>query len=399
MSGRGRGIASTPLTDAVHPKVKPISATASDAVPEGEANIQTLCGPAGGNLTAIAEGRCRDRSQKVHGSSYALGLASRPRLPFAVSLTLWSLLTADIPRVEVGASPDAGCSSGVPVSAAWVVPAQGQEQGREEDNRWRVTFRPSLTVPPYDGALWVELRDPTGSLRLSRNVPAPRSLTCDDLAEAVVVMVERYFADIRWTNGKPAAPDGVVRAAAPAAAAAPARAVVERLRVSVGPAVSGGRAWAVRAAIDGRLRVAGPIVVAVGTFLPGETASEPIGASARADLEGWAARLSLAYARRLTHRLAVEGGADGLFSLESGSTAGSNIDASKDRRLVVAAGPALLLSVRLSPRWALLADVAAHVGIGGSEFTVTEGAETRYVLNIPRIRALASLRLAFVAWD
>jgi hypothetical protein len=100
----------------------------------------------------------------------------------------------------------------------------------------------------------------------------------------------------------------------------------------------------------------------------------------------------------LTHRLALEGGADGLLSLESGRTAG-DLDVGNNRRLVVAAGPALLLSVRLGPRWSLLADVAAHVSIGGSEFTVTEGAETRYVLKIPRMRALASVRLAFVAWD
>lgn len=300
-----------------------------------------------------------------------------------LTLLLFSASPPTQPELTVEAvGIEARCPS--PEEATSALELHGIFTARGAGPRWTLSYRPEAAGPA--GALEVSLLDPQGNLRLRRSVTVSQS-PCADVAAVFAAIVERFFVEIGWTAGTPLPTTAAVERAPPS---------VGRARLSVGPSFLSGDTRPLRAAVDVRVRVAGPLVLALGTFVPGDAASADLGNGARAERTGWPLRAGVAFAADLGPRFALEAGADSLWSYETGRTFGAP-RTGQAQRLVVDVGAGVVGSLRLGRRWWLLADAAGFRAIG-SEFAVTVDGTSQRVLVIPAWRFVASVRLGFALW-
>lgn len=299
---------------------------------------------------------------------------------FFLATLLLSQPLAGVPGLTIEPQgPEPRCPSAVEVSAA--LQAHGLATG-VSGGGWTLSYGADAST------VHLRLRDPAGRAQLDRSVALSRS-ACADVASLFAAIVERYFVQIGWTAGTP------LPSAAADVASVPAR-PLERLRVSAGPALLTGDDRKLRAAVDVRWRIVGPLVLALGTFAPGDRAAMELPAEASAERTGWPVRFGAGLGRSFGERFAIEAGADTLWSDETGRTVRAPSTGSA-RRLVVDLGASVAASLRLASRWHLVADAAGWRALG-SEFAVQMDGGSRRVLTIPSWRFVASLRLAFVIW-
>jgi hypothetical protein len=175
----------------------------------------------------------------------------------------------------------------------------------------------------------------------------------------------------------PAAPPAV--AAAPQAASVPGG---PRLVLAAG--VAGGvdaSAWA-RPRISARVRLVGPVHLGVASELPGRSRTQPAGAG-EARLSSWPVSLSVPLVRRWP-RLELEAGPEVVVTLDFAESRAVSRPASQ-QRTTLAIGAGVALAIPLTGRWRLLAGLAGHRGVLGSELVFND---TSVVLPIPRWRGL-----------
>jgi hypothetical protein len=253
------------------------------------------------------------------------------------------------------------------------------------------------TLGYTDGAtaLDLELRDPQGAVRLQRRLPLASG--CAGAADAVAIVLERYFRDIGWNAGAP--PATVSRPGGPQAHPPPGSglreepATLPRLSLSVGPALWRSYDWALRVGADVRVRVAGPVEVSAAVLLPGHTLSEPLDDPAqRAQTAGVPLRAAV-HAATLVGRTELRGGPELLFMRESARTQGIAVTGSAGRSMF-GLGLGLATAAPLARGFRLVAQVAVYRTWGG-ELTVTRAGEERAVLPLPGWQGILSLGVGY----
>ncbi len=310
-------------------------------------------------------------------------------------------MTSAVPAVSVVVEPGVDCPGPAAVERALAELGSADGRPRERSDGWTLRLQRA-----GDGVRLI-LRDPKGTEVLARALAAgpPR---CQSAAEAVAIIVERYFRDVAWAVDPGRAGPGLpARAGAPAAIAEsgpeaapppppPARAFFspdDRLAVSIGAALWT-RQSGVGAVLALRLRVAGPIGVGLGTILPPFRSEQALPMSdGRVQTTGVPviARISAAGRRG---PIGVTLGLDALMTIERGASEQIASPASA-ARVVFAAGLGLGSSLALRPRMRLSVDAAAFRTLLGRSFVV--GGIDGPVLEPPAWQALFGLRLEWIA--
>jgi hypothetical protein len=305
-----------------------------------------------------------------------------PRMPPPIAVAL--LFAVAGPPIELRPeAPDAGCPRAAEVSTA----LRAHVAARASERAWALSYATS-TSETGERTLRLELLDATGVVRLRRQLAVSPD-GCGDAAEAVALVVERYFTGIGWTAGSPPATP------APATAAEiPPSPVVRRPRLVVlaGPALLLDGAATLRAAIDLRWNPFGPVTVGAGVLLPGRSRDETKD-SAHVHAAAWPARVSLLAGRAFGPRFALDGGLDGYLALESASADG--IATAKDgRRLVANLGLAAVGTWRFAPRWQIAVEAGGYRHFGPA-FEVEVRGQLQPVLQVPNWQAAIMARLGF----
>jgi hypothetical protein len=248
------------------------------------------------------------------------------------------------------------------------------------DEGWHLAYRAR-----GDG-IELELRDQRGGLHLHRQV-AGGGGDCQALAEAIALIVDRFFEDLGWTSGRPlpAPAENVATTAG-----APARPV---LAVSV---EGGGGVWTRRQNIAtgvAGVRIArGLFEGALHVLGPGADDRQPITTAGAAALTTWGLALSAAVGRQ-KDRTRLRVGPVGLVSLEWAHSQGIPVTKQTSGR-TVALGLHAGGAWTLSPHWALDVEGWGTRQVAGDRFVVT--GVMGPVLAPPRFQAAAFLAVAYV---
>jgi hypothetical protein len=245
----------------------------------------------------------------------------------------------------------------------------------------------SLAYAETPGRLSVVLRAPDGGVRLTRTIDLGGS--CAEAAEALAVMVARYFEELGW-----AAPARLPPPPGPG----PPRLILAgpappRLILAAGPAGWAHAGWRLRGEADARLRLVGPLWLGLGALLPGMSRTETLGPG-RAALQGWGFRASPLLSLVAAPRWRVGGGPEVLLTLESARSEGIAVPAS-DSRVGVGLGLGTHASFSFTARWQGRLEAAVHRTFG-SEFSVRTGGGARRVLELPTWQAIVALKVAAV---
>jgi hypothetical protein len=250
---------------------------------------------------------------------------------------------------------------------------------------WRLSY--AVTAPsaaPGQRDIRIALAPPAGEPRLRRAL----RIGVDDCAagaEAVAVVVEEYFRGVGWTRGQ-ALPSPAIAASAPppiAARSAP------RLLLVAGAAGGYDRSGWLRARLGARVRVAGPLHVALTADLPGRSRTEPAGGG-EARLSSWPGTLALPLVLRRSP-LELEAGPELGAALERAETREVSRGAAQSRT-TLAIGLGAGAALQLAPRWRLVVGVSGQRAVLGSEFVFNQSTQ---VLAIPRWRVLAHVALGW----
>jgi hypothetical protein len=285
--------------------------------------------------------------------------------------SLAALLLAVAPPWRVEVSPVVACPDRVMVERAL------ERRGPPARPGWRVQLDGA-----GEGTLRLILRQPAGEAALERELHR-QGTGCESAADAVAVVVERYFRELDWSA--PPAPATVV--AAPPSP--PRRENLARALLLLGPMVRDG---SLAAALELRLRVAGPLHVGLGGALPAATTSEALpGGEAR--LSRWPFLLR-ALGETRGNRWALSGGLDGVIGFERGTTRGIAQPSSRTR-WTVAAGAVAGVAWLPAPRLRVAAEVGLDRLLAGNDFQV-EGYGR--VLAPPPWQGMAALRLGWALW-
>lgn len=317
--------------------------------------------------------------------------------------------TTDIPPVSVVNAPGLDCPQTAAVDRA-LAGARGprspgaQPQQPGPGDVW------TLAVEPAAGAqVRVSLRDPAGAT-VSR-VLAAQPPGCESTAEAIAIVVERYFRDIAWTPPEarrtvaPGSPSTSSTTTPPATAIAvvantapPPRLFSDppRFALGAGPAFWT-RTGTLAVGLDARLRVAGPVLVGLGVLLPPFRSDENLPTAAgqpqaRAHIWGIPilARAAVAGTRG---RFGGTAGIEALVTVEQGESQGIASPA-RESRTVMATGVAVGGSVALGARARIAADLAGYRAALGRSFQVGGLADS--VLEPPAWQAVFALRLEMI---
>jgi hypothetical protein len=339
-----------------------------------------------------------------------------------LAAVLLALLALDL---RIAAAPDA-CPARADVAAALAarLPA-GAAVG------WTLSLAP---IAGGERALLLELTDPRGVPRLARTL-AGGEATCRSLADAVALVLERYFSELgsgeeadaaavrapapppaaATRPGAAASPVQTSHAGAPAptagatsagaaaptvgatsaGAAAPAPAP-RPPRLEAIAAVGGGRDAEIgpRASLELRALLLGRVEVGVGVGLPA-TRIEPIaGGVGSARLTAWPLRFSAGAPFSLDGGRALVIAADALIRVEAARTEGIPRVAERSRT-ILGLGVSIAAMQRLSRRFRVGVELAAH-GDAGPTFVI-KGADgnDHEVLKVPSWDVLASVRVGF----
>jgi hypothetical protein len=292
--------------------------------------------------------------------------------------------------LEVEVAPGLDCPTAAAVERSLERRVAGAAPG------WRVVLDEAGEAP--GGAVRLRLQQPGGAAVLERvlKMESPR---CETGAEAVAVVVERYFRQLIWSPPPSALPEregaAAVVATAPAASGtAPGdRGPAPRVVVLIGPMLSTVGPDPVGGAAELRVRLAGPFHAGLGLLFPRVTAVEALPAGGSASLRAWPFMLR-ALAERTRGSWAVLAGLDAVLSVEHGSST-QIARPSEASRLMLAAGGSLGLAWLPTRRLRIAAEAGVARLLLGNDFDV-EGHGR--VLGPPTWQGRMALRLGWTVW-
>jgi len=249
------------------------------------------------------------------------------------------------------------------------------------------------------------MRDPSGATVMVRGL-AVFPTRCEIAAQAMAIIVERYFRDLVVAADVPpppavpepaelAAPVGNVDAQVTAGPAPTGFDSPPRWTVGLGPAY-----WTrldnVRFGLDARVRVGRGVVLGVGTLVPWFTFDQTVNASTgRAALTGMPIIGQLALGGR-RGRWGGSVGLQALVSFEKGHTEGLPSTATA-WRTVLATGPVIGGAVDLGTRLRIAADASLDRAVLGRSYQV--GGVAGNVLEPPAWQALFAVRLEWAIFQ
>ncbi len=245
---------------------------------------------------------------------------------------------------------------------------------------WRIAYWASGDV------LQLELRDQGGGLFLQRQVTGGAG-DCQALADAIALIVDRFFAGLGWSAGRPlpVSDQTIVRAApTPVVAGAPLVMSVEggaglwTRRQNVGTGVFGVRV--ARRSIEAALHVLGP----------GTQSRQDLSSGGQAVVSTWGLALSAALGGPVGP-LRLHGGPVAVISREWAHS--QNIPVTNDNTgTTLAVGLAAGGGWALSPHWRVAVEGWGSRTIAGDRFVITGLGP---VLAPPRLQATAFAALAY----
>jgi hypothetical protein len=323
-------------------------------------------------------------------------------LPFLIAIGAVGT-AGDLPPVSVVNAPGLDCPQAVAVDRALA-----GKQGPDAPPRSASGDAWTLFLEPAGAEVRMSLRDPAGATVVSRALAA-HAPGCESTAEAIAIVVERYFRDLAWT---PQAGTATPRPA-PSATGAEATAIAmvatpgppprifldpPRFTVGAGPALWT-RTGTLAVGLDARLRVAGPVLIGLGVLLPPFRSDEnlptaPGQPQAQAQIRGVPVLVRAAVAGT-RGRFGGTLGIEGLVTFEQGESRGIANPASEPRT-VLAAGVALGGSVALGARFRISADLAGYRAALGRSFEI--GGIAANVLEPPAWQAVFGLRLGWIVF-
>jgi hypothetical protein len=260
----------------------------------------------------------------------------------------------------------------------------------------------SVSVARSPQGVGMVMRDPSGATVMVRSL-AVFPTRCEIAAQAIAIIVERYFRDLVVATDVPPAPAGSDQAglpapaghvdaqvaAGPAPAAVPGYTSAPRWTVGLGPAY-----WTrldnVRLGLDARVRLGRAVVVGLGTLFPWFAFGQPVNDSTgRAALTGMPVIGQVAGGGR-RGRWGGSVGLQGLVSFEKGHTEAIASTAAA-WRTVLAAGPVVGAAVDLGSGLRIAADASLTRALLGRSYQV--GGVAGNVLEPPAWQALFGVRL------
>ncbi len=322
-----------------------------------------------------------------------------------VAVGVLAALWAGVPGLSVVAQPaDAVCPGPGLVDAALETRlgpgAAGTGAGSDS---WVLRYEaPTANAGATGGSLRLTLQDPSGRSRLDRDLSTAGE-PCEQRADAIALIVERFFRGIGWTAGAAlpgasasaaVAPPTPVSPSPPAPIPAPAHdgaaPLPPRLAVGGGAVLLGGRAPLVGVGLDVSARIGGSLAASVGVVLPPGEATAAVGAGS-ATVRSLPIRASGRWVWRVqSFRLAA--GPEGLLAWESGRTRDIAQPGSESRR-VLSVGVVGAADLLVSPRWQVGIEAASHYTVLAHRFTVGGAGE---VLRPPRLQGLILARVGVV---
>jgi hypothetical protein len=247
---------------------------------------------------------------------------------------------------------------------------------------WRVVVD---RVEGAGSSLRLRLRQPDGAAVLERVIDL-ESASCETAADAMALIVERYFRELGWSAPQPRAP-------APAAELVavrppPAEPARPRVLVFAGPMswTRGSRPIGVGGEL--RVRVAGPLHLGAGFLLPGTSTTQTLPGGGQATLSAVPFVLRALAERRWGTWTGLVS-LDALLSAERGESS-QIARPSSARRFMLAAGGSVGAAWVPAGRLRLAAEVGVARLIGGTDFAVDGYGP---VLAPPAWQGLAALRL------
>jgi hypothetical protein len=290
------------------------------------------------------------------------------------SLALLGALVAlaVVPSIEVVRAPDDNCPSTEQLQAAFESSRAAPDGTDPRPHRLLLTRTADRTL--------VELTDAAGQSLLSRELRLA-SNDCANAADAIALIVERYFRDLTWAPPprssasiapppEPAPEGPSVLRAIPAendqAHAGDRRS--PRLVLGAGPAYWT-RTDGLGVAVTARLRVLGPLHVGIAGLVPPFHMTSALGGSGgRAETTGVPIIASIG-ATRAAGPWAVTANASGLATVEKGQSQSIAAPATA-WRTVLAAGLGVAGTRRVTERLRIAADLAGYRAVLGRSYVV-----------------------------
>jgi hypothetical protein len=304
------------------------------------------------------------------------------RCTFAWSRRMLAAALLALLALDVSAAPDA-CPAEAEVAAA--VAARLPADPRATAG-WRLSVAP---IAGGERAVLLELADATGMPRLGRTLAIGES-TCRSIADAVALVVERYFSELG--SGEDAAAERARMSPAPA----PAPVLEARPRLEAIGAAGGGHYAGLgpRAALELRARIVGAFELGAGVGLPATRTEAITGGTGSARLISWPLRLTAGAVFAIGTGRALGVAADALFSVESARTEGIP-HVADNSRTTLGLGASLTAMQRLSRRFRVGIELAAHRDAGPAFMLDGQNGTRREVLEVPSWDLLASVRVGF----
>jgi hypothetical protein len=251
---------------------------------------------------------------------------------------------------------------------------------------WRVAVR-AIRSTTNGTLLRVLVHEPSGVAVFERELEVTPA-ACDSAAEAIALMVERYFRDVAWSTGpaiEPAAKLDSDTRPTPQHA---------RLLALLGPTFWTRQSW-VGASAEVRAGAGGPIQGGVGFLVPPGSQTEALRGGGQARLSAWPVTLrALVEKRRDT--LALTAGLDLLVTAERGESAQIPMPAVQ-RRLLLGAGVSLGMAWLATPKLGVVLEVSGMRLCAGRDFQIA-GLGRGSILTPPLWQAMTSIRLGWALW-
>ena len=311
-------------------------------------------------------------------STFLIGQAVLAAAPAPLSVRL----TSDV----------AECPSSIQVQSAL---RQILGDGQGSAGGWVLWYGRDPSAPEAERAASVVmvLVDPAGGRVVARQIPTAHG-DCDATAKAMAAVVERSLRTLGWTLGEPL-PEPTGRPNANASSAPAERKRTPRLVLGAGPSIGTSPRIGANLLLEARGRVAGPFCVRLGGAVLSGSDSQKVGAGTARDTSRYFTAAPLA--ALAVGPLELVGGPALLLAFDHGGSDSLAQGGSGDRA-VLAAGAAIGVAARLSPRWRLSLGLEGFRVVLGADYIVDLAGKRTVVLAPSPWEGIASAKLEFVAW-
>jgi hypothetical protein len=299
-----------------------------------------------------------------------------------------------LPDIEVVQTSDASCPSTEAVQSSLARLRAGPADAGAPPHR--------LFLARADDRAHVELRDLAGQTLLARDL-AVASTDCAGAADAIALIVDRYFHELAWAPPAaapaPSAPPrddaiGVAASVAPPETAREGRRQqAPRLALGAGPAFWT-RTTGLGVALGGRVRLRGPVYVGLSALVPPFRATSSLGGGGRAEVSAVPLLPSIGAAGSFG-RWTLSAGAGGLVTIEKGESQSIATPATAWRS-VLALGLGAGAACRVAERLRVAVDAGGYRTALGRSFVV-DGVQGD-VLEPAPWQAVAMLTLEWIVW-